>query len=590
MGNSESRSNDSMIDQLVKQERIVMRNVERAFRLVDRAAFLPPDQKNTYSNLPIKLKSEEDGPFFPGALHMSATEVYVTVVQQLKFERDMSFLNIGSGTGYLSTIVGFLIGEYGINHGIEIYQNLIDYAEDHIDDWIHSPGSNSVSWARPQFEQCDIFNREFLEQNAQKYDRIYIGFVYPHTKIMSRVLRMLKIGGMLVAPNQDSLCRFVRRSEDEVTCETVQRMNFSTAIQLESESPLKTPCFEKIPSLCSLSRRVIHAEIRRATYDRKVRKKLSKTFLVKKRALNTQPPPLSSWPPSYDVIDNFQPEFAGAWIEDMFMERDEDDADQEVEEEDGAIDSLRLEEDEDEEYYSDDADDRFRAGMEILRRAVGRMNSEDSDLLPHEREMRAFEMAFHEMIGMDMDTDQGAEEEDEEEEEDYLGTDEEAEEEEENEEPDPLFINIVIASRLPDDLHINGDLSGDEDDNEPAHPKRKKRRYSLRSKEFCDWLTEPSSDEEELRHQTSGKRNNSEGKKEVQKKRAKSNENDELCEDNDEDEDEEDDEDELTQKSEIRNRTIQFADAEFQSLVATLPLPRKLKDYVQFLQHNVQDN
>jgi protein-L-isoaspartate O-methyltransferase len=39
------------------------------------------------------------------------------VVSSLDIQPGQSFLNVGSGTGYLTTVVGCLLGGSGINHG-----------------------------------------------------------------------------------------------------------------------------------------------------------------------------------------------------------------------------------------------------------------------------------------------------------------------------------------------------------------------------------------------------------------------------------------------------------------------------------------
>jgi protein-L-isoaspartate O-methyltransferase len=86
---------------------------------VDRALYYTPaNKKSAYKDLAWK----------DGNLHMSAPCIYSEVMENLKLGPGMSFLNIGSGTGYLSTMCGLLIGRNGMNHGIELHADVTDYA------------------------------------------------------------------------------------------------------------------------------------------------------------------------------------------------------------------------------------------------------------------------------------------------------------------------------------------------------------------------------------------------------------------------------------------------------------------------------
>lgn len=55
--------------------------------------------------------------------------MYVTVLSNLELRRGQAFLNIGSGSGYLSCLAACLLGEGGLSHGIDINQDVVAHSQ-----------------------------------------------------------------------------------------------------------------------------------------------------------------------------------------------------------------------------------------------------------------------------------------------------------------------------------------------------------------------------------------------------------------------------------------------------------------------------
>lgn len=98
---STGEDNDDLIDNLVEADCIKTATVESAFRAVDRASYYVKAYRDT---------AYKDVAWKHGNLHLSAPCIYSEVMEALKLEPGLSFLNLGSGTGYLSTMVGLILG------------------------------------------------------------------------------------------------------------------------------------------------------------------------------------------------------------------------------------------------------------------------------------------------------------------------------------------------------------------------------------------------------------------------------------------------------------------------------------------------
>ncbi|XP_074640861.1 uncharacterized protein LOC141898708 [Tubulanus polymorphus] len=275
---SQGENNDELIDNLAEADYIKTPNVEKVFRAVDRAMYYLPDHRESaYKDLAWKH----------GNLHLSAPCIYSEVMESLKLEPGLSFLNLGSGTGYLSTMAGLLIGPYGVNHGVELHADVVDYANERVEEFKKSSDSfEEFEFCPPKFV---IGNCLLLSGNYHLYDRVYCGAACPpeHENYMKN---LIKIGGILVIPINDQLLQITRTREAAWETKTVLPVSFASLVL-----PLKTKTelvelpdndamkLQDISRLCI--RRILCRNIRveHPQNDRKRRKKPKRRRLRHKR-------------------------------------------------------------------------------------------------------------------------------------------------------------------------------------------------------------------------------------------------------------------------------------------------------------------
>jgi len=216
---SSGRSNGELVRNMHRSGLIRSEKVLNAFLGVDRGHFVPREKKeNAYLDEPIHAP-----PF-----HLSAPHMYATVLEALDLNPGLSFLNIGSGSGYLSYLVAKIVGPQGAQHGIEQHRELVEHSMSRC---AVIPEYHAMNYIR--FRCGDGFTLKF--NGGETYDRIYVGAgVQVGATLMFREL--LATGGIMVAPRDEELVCITRVSEDAYVSRVVTMVKFQSLVEPDARS------------------------------------------------------------------------------------------------------------------------------------------------------------------------------------------------------------------------------------------------------------------------------------------------------------------------------------------------------------------
>lgn len=182
------------IEYLESQGVLNSKNLKQALQKVDRKNFVP-------KNLKIMAYSDQALPLAEGQTISQPTTV-VFMLEKLKVELGQKILDIGAGSGWVSCLLGELVGEKGIVFAYEINKEVGKMGEKNVKKF----GLKNVHYF--------VTDAAKAWQKNSPYDRIHSAAAFE--KISEDLKQALKIKGILVAPTRDGYIRkIIRLSKDE---------------------------------------------------------------------------------------------------------------------------------------------------------------------------------------------------------------------------------------------------------------------------------------------------------------------------------------------------------------------------------------
>jgi len=167
--------------------------IKEAFRTVDRKYFVPDSfGDEIYGDYPLPIGEDQT---------ISQPTTVAFMLELLDAGEGDRVLDIGSGSGWTTALLGFLAGEKGEVVGLERQPALV------------AKGCKNIEpfhFKHVRIEQAG----ETLGMPGEQFDAILVSASAP--EIPEQLFAQLKTGGTLVIPVQNSIYRFTKLSETEI--------------------------------------------------------------------------------------------------------------------------------------------------------------------------------------------------------------------------------------------------------------------------------------------------------------------------------------------------------------------------------------
>lgn len=186
-------SNSEMVDYLIDIGALRSKNIIEAFRNVDRADFVAyRDAADIYEDYPLGIGNGQT---------ISQPRTVAMMFEMLSPKKGQTILDIGSGSGWTTALLAYIVGESGYVVGVERVSELVEFGRKNLKKY--------------NFKNAKIIEAgDELGIDGEVFDRILVSAAaeeFPY-----ELKKQLKVGGKIVIPVQNSIYEMIKDKNGEL--------------------------------------------------------------------------------------------------------------------------------------------------------------------------------------------------------------------------------------------------------------------------------------------------------------------------------------------------------------------------------------
>ncbi len=186
-------SNTNLINHLINRDSLKSSNIIEAFRHIDRADFvLDPTVSDIYEDYPLQIGYHQT---------ISQPTTVAMMLEMLCAKDGDDILDIGSGSGWTTALLSFIVGDKGSVTGLERVDSLVKFGNDNLKKY--------------RFKNSKIIQAaDELGIVGKKFDRILVSAAAE--EFPSELTLQLKTGGKLVIPVKNSIFEITKKEDEKL--------------------------------------------------------------------------------------------------------------------------------------------------------------------------------------------------------------------------------------------------------------------------------------------------------------------------------------------------------------------------------------